>query len=139
MNYLFWRKPRRTCKKNLQGVKHRKSKEKDILCSKQFFPIAGQGLFYLTPILNFFPNICIMYCCIKNSLNFYYIYISKEQTLSLELISNSKTCLYLIQSSPGLLQIYLPSVATLMSYPLLGLLSGFSIHVVLHYYYRTHF
>jgi len=62
-----------------QGVKHRKSKEKDV-CAANNSSFLQVKIFLPYTYIIFFPNLCIKYCCIKKSLNFYYI--SKEQTLS---------------------------------------------------------
>lgn len=133
----IWRKTAMNLQEKHQGVKHRKPKEKDVFVPNNSSLFQVKGYLPYTYI-TFFPKTCIMYCCIKKSLNFYYIYNSKEQTPSrITLQLNDLFALNPVVACPswGLLS----SFASLMSYPLLGLLSGFSLNVVLQYYYTTHF
>ena len=54
-----------------QGFKHRKFKEKDVFVPNNSSLLQVKGYLPYTYIIFFSPKICVMYCCIKKSLNFY--------------------------------------------------------------------
>jgi hypothetical protein len=73
---FIWRKTATNWQEKHQGVKHRKSKEKDIFVANNSSLLQVNGYLPYTYVI-FFPKICVIYCCIKNCLNFYYVYNSK--------------------------------------------------------------
>jgi hypothetical protein len=78
---FVWKKTAMNWHEKHQRVKHKKCKEKEVFVPNNS-SLLNVKVFLPYTYIVFFPKICIMYCCIKKSLNFYYIRNSKKQTPS---------------------------------------------------------